>query len=136
MRTMIGLMAGPERPPNLLPIAGRKLLTSILRPRMVFYTTSASAPAASAALAIARRARDVDLEDVDLGHADVARHGCEILDCRRRDRADQRRREALVVGNLVAQEIFDALGRQADGVDHAAFDLGHARRRVAGEKIA
>src|SRR5262249_9195495 len=32
---------------------GRKLLTSILRPRMVFDTTSASAPAASAALAMA-----------------------------------------------------------------------------------
>src|SRR5258708_35502436 len=53
MRTMIGLMPGPESPPNLLPIAGRKLLTSILRPRMVFDTTSASAPAASAALAMA-----------------------------------------------------------------------------------
>src|SRR5260221_178416 len=53
MRTMIGLMPGPESPPNLLPIAGRKLLTSILRPRMGFDTTSASAPAASAALAMA-----------------------------------------------------------------------------------
>src|SRR5262249_23525575 len=53
MRTMIGLMPGPERPPNLLPIAGRKLLTSFLGPRMVFDTPSASAPAASAALAMA-----------------------------------------------------------------------------------
>src|SRR5262249_60528531 len=53
MRMMIGLMPGPESPPNLLPIAGRKLLTSILRPRMVFDTTSPSAPAASAALAMA-----------------------------------------------------------------------------------
>src|ERR671935_3272076 len=52
MRTMIGLMPGPERPPNLLPIEGRKVFTSILRPRIVFETTSASAPAASAALAM------------------------------------------------------------------------------------
>src|SRR5438046_1324523 len=52
MRTMIGLMPGPERPPNLLPIAGRKVFTSILRPRSVFETTSASAPAASAGLPV------------------------------------------------------------------------------------
>src|SRR5262249_57501044 len=85
-----------------------------------------------AAFGVARGARDVDLEDVDLGSADVARHRFEILDRRRRDRADQRRREALVDRYLVAQEIFDALGRQADGVDHAAFDLGYARRRLPG----
>src|SRR5439155_788394 len=64
MRTMIGLMPGPERPPNLLPIEGRKVLTSILSPRIVFDTTSASAPAASAALAMATTS-----PALDLGHA-------------------------------------------------------------------
>src|SRR5580700_6335164 len=53
MRTMMGLTPGPEMPPYLLPIAGRKVSMLILSPRMVLETTSASAPAASAALAIA-----------------------------------------------------------------------------------
>src|SRR5207245_10829188 len=59
MRTMIGLMPGPESPPNLLPIAGRNVLMSILRPRIVFDTTSASAPASSADLAMATTSQEL-----------------------------------------------------------------------------
>src|SRR5262249_61386844 len=53
MRTMIGLIPGPDIPPNLLQIAGRYVSVLIFRPRIVFDTTSASAPARSAALATA-----------------------------------------------------------------------------------
>src|SRR4029077_9844291 len=63
-------------------------------------------------------------------------HGLEILDRRCRDRADQRRREAPIVRHLVLEEIIDALGRQPDRIDHAAFDLGGARRRIAGAVFA
>src|SRR5579871_482663 len=53
MRTMIGFTPGPEMPPYLLPIAGRNVSMLILSPRIVLAMTSASAPAASAAFAIA-----------------------------------------------------------------------------------
>src|SRR5882672_2819135 len=53
MRMVIGLTPGPEMPPNLLPMAGRKVSMLIFNPRMVFETTSASAPADSAAIAMA-----------------------------------------------------------------------------------
>ena len=46
---MIGLMPGPDKPPNLLPIAGRNVSVLILSPNIVFATTSALAPARSAA---------------------------------------------------------------------------------------
>ncbi len=46
-------MPGPDKPPNLLPIAGRNVSVLILSPRIVFATTSALAPARSAALATA-----------------------------------------------------------------------------------
>ena len=49
----MGLMPGPDMPPNLLPMAGRKVSVSIFSPRMVLDTTKASAPAFSAALAMA-----------------------------------------------------------------------------------
>ena len=49
MRTMIGLMPGPDKPPNLLPIAGRNVSVSIFNPKIVFATTSASAPPPSGA---------------------------------------------------------------------------------------
>ena len=45
-------MPGPDIPPNLLPIAGRKVSVLIFRPSSVFEMVSASAPAFSAALAI------------------------------------------------------------------------------------
>ena len=51
MRTMIGLMPGPDKPPNLLPIAGRNVSVLIFSPRIVLATTNASAPARSAACA-------------------------------------------------------------------------------------
>ena len=89
-----------------------------------------------AAFGIARRAGNIDLEHVDVALGDVARHGFEILDRGRRDRADQRRREAPIVRHLVLEEIFDALGRQADRIDHAAFHFGGARRRIAGAVFA
>src|SRR5260370_23721200 len=56
MRTMMGFTPGPEMPPYLLPIAGRKVSMLILSPRMVLAMTSASAPAVSAALAVATTA--------------------------------------------------------------------------------
>src|SRR5689334_20216517 len=50
---MIGFIPGPDNPPNLLPIAGRKVSVLIFNPKIVFDTTSALAPARSAALATA-----------------------------------------------------------------------------------
>ena len=48
---MIGLIAGPESPPMMLPRHGLKVFRSIAIDRIVFATTTASAPAASAARA-------------------------------------------------------------------------------------
>ena len=45
-------MAGPERPPITLPSLGLRVSGSIAMPSSVFATTSASAPASSAARAI------------------------------------------------------------------------------------
>ena len=47
-------MAGPERPPVTLAIFGRRVRTSIAMPTSVLMSESASAPASSAARAIAR----------------------------------------------------------------------------------
>ena len=49
MRTTIGRIAGPDRPPVTLPSFGRWLSISTAMARKVLATTSASAPAASAA---------------------------------------------------------------------------------------
>ena len=84
-----------------------------------------------AAARLAGRTGNVHLDDVDLRQVDVARHRLEVFGGGGGDIGDQRRGEALVVGNLVVEEIGEALGRQPDRVDHAAFDLGDARRRVA-----
>ena len=53
MRTATGLTQGPERPPVMLPSTGRNLLMSISMPSSVLMSDTASAPAASTALAIA-----------------------------------------------------------------------------------
>src|ERR1700728_4116141 len=52
MRTAMGLIAGPERPPGLLEIRGRRDSTSIDRDKKVFTRERASAPAFSAHFAI------------------------------------------------------------------------------------
>src|SRR5258708_6187535 len=52
IRTAIGLIAGPERPPVLLAIRGRRVSTSIDRDKKVFTRESALAPAFSAQRAI------------------------------------------------------------------------------------
>ena len=52
MRTTMGRIAGPDRPPVMLPSLGRWLSISTAMARKVLATTSASAPAASAARAI------------------------------------------------------------------------------------
>ena len=44
----MGRIAGPERPPVMLPKRGRQFSTSMAIPRTVLITASASAPAASA----------------------------------------------------------------------------------------
>src|SRR3984893_14782480 len=178
MRTMMGFTPGPEMPPNLLRIAGRNVSMLILSPRMVLEMTSASAPAASAALAIATtspafgdslhhtglsvrpadgghhiesvvlvhgeiaaariagRAGNIDLDDVDVRNVHVAGHRLEVIGGLGRDAAYQRWGEALVVRHLVAQEIFDALGRQPDRIDHAAFKLDEHRRGIADAEFA
>ncbi len=52
MRTAIGLIAGPLRPPVTLAMRGRRVSTSIASDRNVFTSDTASAPAASATCAI------------------------------------------------------------------------------------
>src|ERR1700689_4656617 len=52
MRTAMGLIAGPERPPVLLAMRGRRLSTSIDSDKKVLTRESASAPAFSAQRAI------------------------------------------------------------------------------------
>src|SRR5262249_61295931 len=73
MRTMIGLIPGPDSPPNLLPIAGRNVSVLIFRPRIVFDTTSASAPARSAALATATTSPALGDNFTHIGFSVVAR---------------------------------------------------------------
>ena len=52
MRTAIGLIAGPLRPPKMFDSSGRRVSTSIAIARKVFTKETASAPASSAAFAI------------------------------------------------------------------------------------
>src|SRR5262252_3990840 len=52
MRTAIGLMAGPERPPVMLLSRGLRVSTSIDIARNVLTRLTASAPASAATLAI------------------------------------------------------------------------------------
>ena len=52
MRTAIGLIAGPESPPVLFAMRGRRVSTSIERDKKVLTRDSASAPAFSAQRAI------------------------------------------------------------------------------------
>src|SRR5215831_1549568 len=73
MRTMIGLIPGQDSPPNLLPIAGRNVSVLIFRPRIVFDTTSASAPARSAALATATTSPALGDNFTHIGFSVVAR---------------------------------------------------------------
>src|SRR5215472_15301369 len=70
---MIGLMPGPDNPPNLLPMAGRKVSVLIFSPRMVFDTTSALAPARSAALATATTSPALGDNFTHIGLSVVAR---------------------------------------------------------------
>ena len=84
-----------------------------------------------AAARLTRRAGDVHLDHVDFRPGDVARHRREVVGGRGGDVGDNRRRVAPVVGELVFEEIREPLPRQADRVDHAAFKLGDARRRIA-----
>ena len=51
MRTAIGRIAGPLRPPSTLVIFGRRVSTSIAIARNVLTSDTASAPASSAARA-------------------------------------------------------------------------------------
>ncbi len=53
MRRAMGFMAGPDSPPNTLPSAGRRASMSIAIPSRVFIMDMASAPASSAAFAMA-----------------------------------------------------------------------------------
>src|SRR5918995_1899186 len=149
MRSRMGLMPGPDIPPYLLPMEGRKVSVLIFKPSRVFATVSASAPPFSAALAmdsispalgeslahmglsVAGRAGNVHFDDVNLRDVDVSRHRLKILRRLRGDIGNERRRESLVIRNLVLKKIFDAFARQANGVDHAVFKFGHARRRIA-----
>ncbi len=88
-----------------------------------------------AAIGIARRARDVDLDHVDIGMGrDFARHGLEIIRRDGGDGSDQRRREARVIGHLMLEEVSDPLGRQADRIDHAIADAVFARHRLRHER--
>src|ERR1700689_1342115 len=61
MRTAMGLMAGPDNPPGLLAMRGRRVSTAIDSDRNVLTRESASAPAFSAQRAI--WAIDVTLGD-------------------------------------------------------------------------
>ena len=115
----IGRELGPERLVGRTAYAAHDLVGVVLVQGKI------------AAARLARRARDVHLDHVDFRQVDVARHGLEIVGRRRGDVGDERWGEPLVVGNLMVEEIVEALGRQPDRVDHAAFDFGHARRRIA-----
>ncbi len=66
-------MPGPDKPPNLLPMAGRNVSVSILSPRMVLATTSASAPARSAACATVTMSPALGDSFTQMGLAVVAR---------------------------------------------------------------
>src|SRR5215831_12840645 len=162
MRTMIGFTPGPEMPPYLLPIAGRNVSVLILSPRMVLAMTSASAPAASAAFAIATtspalgdslhhtgflvalRMRLITLKVWSSCMAKLPppglRVGHEILTSMTSTSGTSTSRviasKSSAVWDLVLKKILNALGRQADRIDHAAFELGDAGRRITDAEFA
>src|ERR1700733_12714905 len=61
MRSAMGLIAGPDKPPVMLVSLGRRVSTSIDMPRKVFVKLNASAPASAASFAMV--AIDVTLGD-------------------------------------------------------------------------
>ena len=67
MRTAIGLIAGPESPPVLLAIRGRRVSTSIDSDKKVFTRDSASAPASSRTFSHLRDRGDVGRQLHDQG---------------------------------------------------------------------
>ena len=50
----MGLIAGPDSPPWMLPITGRRVRTSIAMPMIVLITASASVPASMQRRAFSR----------------------------------------------------------------------------------
>src|SRR5579883_3339824 len=136
MRTMIGLMPGPDKPPNLLPMAGRKVSVLIFRPKMVLATTSALAPARSAACATVTISPALGDSLTHTGLSVVARMSLTTSWVCSACRAKLPPFETPVVRYLMLEEILDALGRQPDRIDHAALDLGGARRRITGAVLA
>src|SRR6476619_6317479 len=75
MRTAIGRMAGPLKPPMPFDSSGRRVSTSMAIARNVFTSDTASAPASSAA-----RAHDVEGAPQAASELDAA-----LLDVRARD---------------------------------------------------
>src|SRR5207244_11303504 len=67
MRTITGRMAGPDRPPITLPSLGLRVSVSIDMPSSVLATTSASAPASSAARAISAMSATLGVSLAQIG---------------------------------------------------------------------
>src|SRR6516162_1973366 len=144
MRTMIGLMPGPDSPPNLLPIAGRNVSVFILSPRIVFDTTSASAPARSAALATATTSPAFGDNFTHIGLLVVARMSFTTLYV-----CSSCRAKLPPLGSRVGQEILTSSTSIADLATSRAMaskssivvaeiepTSGGARRRIAGAVFA
>src|ERR1700727_1681255 len=131
-------MAGPERPPVLLAIRGRRLSTSIDKDRKVLTRESASAPAFSAHLAICAM-------EVTLGDSFTIRGRRETALARVTSwsRIPVSVPKTMPPCWVIGQEAFnseaampsegpDADVLQADGIDHAARGLDQPRRLVPG----
>ena len=84
-----------------------------------------------AARRIAGRTRDVALDHIDVGHAELGGQSGEILGRFRRAAHDQGRFEFGVFRHDMIEKILDTLARQADRLDDSRLRLRHPRGRVA-----
>src|SRR5947199_9148328 len=74
MRSAIGLMAGPERPPKIVAILGRRVRASIAIPVMVLMIDRASAPLSAHAFASATMSEVLGVSLIQSGFLIAARH--------------------------------------------------------------
>src|SRR5688572_12487588 len=84
-----------------------------------------------AAARLARRAGNVELDGIHSRYAHLARHSGEIIDVGGGNAGDERRLVALVFGELHVEEVLEAPGREADGIDHAGLDFRHPWRWIS-----
>src|ERR1700727_1820887 len=138
MRTAMGLIAGPESPPVLLAMRGRRVSTSMERDKKVLTSERASAPALSAHFAIWAM-------EVTLGESFTIRGRRETALARVTSwsRIPVSVPKTMPPCWVIGQEAFnseaampsegpDADVLQADGIDHAARGLDQPRRLVPG----